>query len=99
MNTFSDEKVLFDADSEALSTQVATYDEKATTLTTKLESMVNDTQPKLVKRLIDLSGIIEPIRELVLEFATEIKVYTPERIEITWKYGNVFTQPMTISAE
>ncbi|MCL2188184.1 MAG: recombinase family protein [Defluviitaleaceae bacterium] len=84
-------KEKFQAESEALSKQVTAYESKVVELNNQIEAVSNDTESKLTKRLIELSGITELTRELVLEFVTEIKVYTPERIEITWKYGDVFT--------
>jgi len=84
-------KEKFQADSEALTEQVAAYEKTSADLSVKIDAIENDTESKLTKRLTELSGIDELTRELVLEFVTEIKVYTPERIEIIWKYGDVFT--------
>ena len=81
----------FQIESEALSKQIIAYGEKVAELNANLESMVNDTEPKPNRQQIKLSGINELSRELVLEFVTEIKVHTPERIEIIWKFGDVFT--------
>jgi hypothetical protein len=71
-------KEKFQSGSEALSKQVTAYEDKVTELTGRTEVMENDAESIF-------SGITELTRELVLEFVTEIKVYTPERIEITWK--------------
>jgi len=89
----------FQTDSETLTKQVTAYEDKVEELSVKLITTENDTETKLTKRLIELSGIEELTRELVLEFVTEIKVYTPERIEITWRYGDVFQQLLTTATE
>ena len=84
-------KEKFQHESETLSKQVTVYENTIAELISKIESMETETESKVTERLIQLSGITELTRELVLEFVTEIRVYTPERIEITWKYGDVFT--------
>ena len=90
-------KEKFQSESEELSKQVNAYESKAAEMTNKIKTVENDTESKLTQRLTQLSGINELTRELVLEFVTIIKVYTPERIEITWKYGDIFEQMLASS--
>jgi len=85
-------KEKFQSSSESLTNQVAAYENKIAKLTKKAEALQTDSENKIVKRLTQLSGIEELTRELVLEFVSEIKVYLPERIEITWHYGDAFEQ-------
>ena len=85
-------KEKFQSSSEAFTKQVAAYEDKIVELTKKAEAMQTDSVSKIVKRLTQLSGIEELTRELVLEFVSEIKVYSPEHIEITWHYGDAFEQ-------
>jgi DNA invertase Pin-like site-specific DNA recombinase len=82
----------FQADSEQLNNQVSSYEAKIKDLKIQMEEKPSDNVNKLAASLQGLSGIQELTRELVVEFISEIKVHTPECIEIIWKYGDVFEQ-------
>ncbi|MCL2402421.1 MAG: DUF4368 domain-containing protein, partial [Oscillospiraceae bacterium] len=88
-------KEKFQSDSEVLTNQVAVYEDKVMELSVQAEKSQHDNEAKLTKRLIELTGIQELTRELVLEFVSEIKVHNPEHIEIIWKYGDAFEQMLS----
>jgi hypothetical protein len=88
-------KEKFISESYALSEQVTTYNAKVAEIKEKTKANESDTTSMLTKQLTMLSGITELTRELALELISEIKVYTPERIEIIWKYGDAFERTLT----
>ena len=84
----------FQAESERLTGQIAAYESKINELSVQMEEInaKSENETGLVKRMVELSGIQELSRELVLEFIDEIKVYSSDRIEIVWKYADAFEQ-------
>jgi len=87
----------FQAESERLTNQVVAYESKINELTAQMEEANNQSNGEcgLVKRMVELTGIQTLTRELVLEFVSEIKVFSSERIEIVWKYGDIFEKMMS----
>jgi hypothetical protein len=82
----------FQNDIARLTQQVAAYESKITELEGALKTLEteNGHDNELAERFEKLSGIQALTKEIVREFVSEIKIYSPNRIEIIWNYADAF---------
>jgi len=82
----------FKTESQAITVQVSAYEEKIAVLTTQLNELSQDPvkENPITAHLQNLSGITELTREVLLTFVKEIKIRSPEQIEIVWTFADVF---------